>query len=404
MIRVPCGQSSTPFGSIHGCIAVGISLCPSRSSVPSASATLAWNASASPASERLGPLHLSSTTCSASSLFHATSPFSHSSVSLPATDSRSRSAAGTTSRPSSATIMYSSSTPTTSNREYGPLCGSGLLGGIHSRLEDLHDPVVQLVAEHDVLDAVIEIRVVVDLDQHRAPADDLDVDAVEPVADRVRRPEREVDDLRRRVVDRQRLRVSLLAARPLRRVMIDLPVPLRHEVAAREERLAVEDADAPVEVRRQERLHDDEVAAREELREARRELVARLGAEDAFRERAVRLLQHARQAELGDDVVRLPAVDDERRRDRQVQPLRELEQIHLVAAANDRLGVVDHDEPLAARPAREAVRVMIDVRRLADEERVELREPAVVVTAEELHVEAVRTGRALEPLQRLAVR
>src|SRR5690606_14864046 len=111
-----------------------------------------------------------------------------------------------------------SSMPTTSNREYGPLRGSGLLGGIHSRLEDLHDPVVQLVAEDRVLDAVIEVRVVVDLDQHGTPADGLDVDAVETVADRVRRPEREIDDIGRHLVDRHGVRVALLAARPLRAV------------------------------------------------------------------------------------------------------------------------------------------------------------------------------------------
>src|SRR5690606_17289170 len=250
------------------------------------------------------------------------------------------------------TIMYSSSIPTASNSAYGPLCGSGLLGGIQSRLEDLHDPVVQLVTEHHVLDAVVEVRVVVDLDQHGTPADDLDVDTVEAVADRVRRFEREIDDLLRRFVDGHGFRVALPAARPLRAVMIDLPVPPRHEVAAREERLAVEDADSPVEVRRQERLHDHEVAAREELREARGELVARLGTEDARGERAVRLLQHAGQAEIGDDLVRLRAVDDERRRDRESEPLRELEEVHLVAAADDRLRIVDHDEPLAPRTAR----------------------------------------------------
>src|SRR5690606_30675885 len=271
MMRVPCGQSSTVSGSIHGCIAVGMSLCPSRSSVRSASATFSWNASASPASDARGPLHLSSMTWSASSLFQATSPFSHSSVGSPATDSSSWSAAGTTSSRSASTIMYSSSIPTASNSAYGPLCGSGLLGGIQSRLEDLHDPVVQLVTEHHVLNAVVEVRVVVDLDQHGTPADDLDVDTVEAVADRVRRFEREIDDLLRRFVDGHGFRVALPAARPLRAVMIDLPVPPRHEVAAREERLAVEDADSPVEVRRQERLHDHEVAAREELREARGE-------------------------------------------------------------------------------------------------------------------------------------
>ena len=98
MTRVPCGQSLTSFGSIHGCIAVGMSRRPSRPSLSFASLTLAANALPKPASDGRGPLHLSSMTCSASSLFQAMSPFSNSSVSSPAAASRSWSAAGATSR------------------------------------------------------------------------------------------------------------------------------------------------------------------------------------------------------------------------------------------------------------------------------------------------------------------
>ena len=47
-----------------------------------ASATFAPKASPKPTRLGRGPLHLSSMTCSASSLFHATSPFSNSSVCL----------------------------------------------------------------------------------------------------------------------------------------------------------------------------------------------------------------------------------------------------------------------------------------------------------------------------------
>src|SRR5690606_28487203 len=334
------------------------------------------------------------------------SPFSHSSVSSPATLSSNRSAAGTTSSVSSETIMYSSSIPTASKSRYGLLRGvlrdSGLLCGIDAHLEHFHDPVVKLVAEHRVLDAVVEVRIVVDLDQHGASVHLLDVDAVEPVADRVRGSEREIDDLARCLLHGQGLRIALL--RPFRAVMIDLPMAAGHEVAAREERLSVEDADAPIELRGQERLHDDEIAARKELLKPGRELVARRRPEHPFGERAVRLLQHARQTELGDDLVGLGAVDDERRRHRKVEPLRELEKVDLVAAADDRLRIVDHDEAFGARPARETIGVMVHARRLADEERVEFREPPVVVSGQELHAEAVRSRRALETLERLAIR
>ncbi len=122
----------------------------------------------------------------------------------------------------------------------------------------------------------------------------LDVDAVEPVADRVRRVQRELEHLARGVLHRDRLVLALLRA--LLAVLVDLPVAVGHVVAADEQRLAVEHADAPVELRRHERLHDHEVAARQEALEAGGQLLARVGAEHAFGERAVRLLEHARQA------------------------------------------------------------------------------------------------------------
>ena len=71
---------------------------PSRPSLSFASLTLSAKARPRPASDGRGPLHLNSMTCSASSLFHATSPFSNSSVSSPAAASSSSSAAGATSR------------------------------------------------------------------------------------------------------------------------------------------------------------------------------------------------------------------------------------------------------------------------------------------------------------------
>ena len=109
------------------------------------------------------------------------------------------------------------------------------------------------------------------------------------------------------------------------------------------------------------------------------ELLARVGAEHALGERAVGLLQHARQAELADDVVGARAAHDHRRRDREIEPLRELDEVDLVAAADDRFGIVDHHHAFGPRAAREAVGVVVDVGRLADEQRVELGDPAVVV-------------------------
>src|SRR5687768_2453336 len=191
MMRVPCGQSSTSFGSIHGCIAVGIRRKPSRPSLSFASFTLSAKARPSPVSDGRGPLHLSSMTCSASSLFQAISPFKNSSVNSPAAACKSASAAGATSRLSPSTSMYSTSSPKASNSPSARLdCGSGggfeLLAGIDARADPFHDSIVERVAEDRVLDAAVDVRVVVDLHEHLAAADGLDVDAVETVADRVR--------------------------------------------------------------------------------------------------------------------------------------------------------------------------------------------------------------------------
>ncbi len=46
--------------------------------------------------------------------------------------------------------------------------GLELLFGIDSRLEHLHHALVELVAEHRILDAAVDVRVVVDLHEHVA--------------------------------------------------------------------------------------------------------------------------------------------------------------------------------------------------------------------------------------------
>ena len=58
-----------------------------------------------------------------------------------------------------------------------------------------------LVLADLVLDAVLEVGVVVDLHDDEAVVGLLDVDAVEAVADRARRAHRDVDELRRRLVE-----------------------------------------------------------------------------------------------------------------------------------------------------------------------------------------------------------
>ena len=115
-------------------------------------------------------------------------------------------------------------------------------------------------------------------------------------------------------------------------------------------------------------MHDDQVAPRQQALETGGELFTRVRPKHTLRERTVGLLQHAREAELDDDLVGArAAADDHRRRDRKVEPFRELDQIDLVAAADDRLGIVDDDEALGTRAAGEPIGVMVHGRGRTDE-------------------------------------
>src|SRR6478752_8967881 len=66
--------------------------------------------------------------------------------------------------------------------------------------EPLEQPCPDLVLADLVLDAVLEVRVVVDLHDDEAAVGLLDVHAVEAVADRARRAYRDVDQVARRLV------------------------------------------------------------------------------------------------------------------------------------------------------------------------------------------------------------
>ena len=78
--------------------------------------------------------------------------------------------------------------------------------------------------------------------------------------------------------------------------------------------------------------------------------------------------------------------------------------VHLVRAFQDRLGVVDDDQPFGRRPPGEAVRVMVHLRRLANEQRVELGQPGVIVAADDFGPQPQRVGRLDELVDRLFVR
>ncbi len=82
------------------------------------------------------------------------------------------------------------------------------------------------------------------------------------------------------------------------------------------------------------------------------------------------------------------AVHDQRFRARHAVLGEHLRLEDLVRAPHDRLGVVDHDQPLRLRPPGEAVGVVVDARRLPDEQRVVLRQAPVVLLADLPHADA----------------
>src|SRR3954452_3267663 len=116
-------------------------------------------------------------------------------------------------------------------------------------LEPLDEPLEHadpdLVLADLVLDAVLEVGVVVDLHDDEAVVGLLDVDAVEAVPDRARRAHRDVDELRRRLVEIEGAKAAL-ARGAVGPVLDDLPMAACHPVLADEQRLAREHADAPV--------------------------------------------------------------------------------------------------------------------------------------------------------------
>src|SRR6266571_7602448 len=115
-------------------------------------------------------------------------------------------------------------------------CAS-LIAPYRSLLEPLDEPLEQprpdLVLAELVLDAVLEIGIVVDLHDDEAAVGLLDVDAVEAVADRPRRAHRDVDQVARRLVEFEGAKAALVRG-AVGAVLDDLPMATRHAVLTHE--------------------------------------------------------------------------------------------------------------------------------------------------------------------------
>ncbi len=93
----------------------------------------------------------------------------------------------------------------------------------------------------------------------------LEVDAIKPVADKVRGADAHVEHFRGDLVDGKGF-VAALVRRAVGAVVDDLPVLLGHRILADEQRLAGQYPDPPIKFRRHEALRQQQVGLLEELR------------------------------------------------------------------------------------------------------------------------------------------
>ena len=180
-------------------------------------------------------------------------------------------------------------------------------------------------------------------------------------------------------------------------------MPLRHVVAADEDRLAGQDPHPPVVVGVEEFLGQDQVRVLEQPARDSLQLRAVVRLEDPAGERAVGDLQHDGVRDLRFQLVQAFAAHDLGLRRRHPVGLEQFRQVDLVRAAQDGIRVVQYHHALALGLLGEAVRVVVDLGRLANEERVVFREPPVVLAGDQVHVHPEVAPRGDEPLQGLRV-
>ena len=214
-----------------------------------------------------------------------------------------------------------------------------------------HDPAIEFILQNRIFVARIEIRIVIHLNQIKRSVRLLHVDAVQTVANQISGLQSDLDTTPRRQFDRQRF--GLAVAAMIGALLIDdLPMAFCHIVLAGKQRLAVENADPPVERRGQELLGDQQLRFRQEVVQAAIQLRLVGDFDDALREGAVGFLEHAGESQLGGDLLGIVAVHDHRGRRRNLVTGQQFRQVDLVGASHDRLRIINDDQPLARRAGR----------------------------------------------------
>ncbi|KFF33766.1 hypothetical protein G039_0316595 [Pseudomonas aeruginosa VRFPA01] len=271
--------------------------------------------------------------------------------------------------------------------------------------EGLEDAPVEFVAELAVLDAGVEVRVVVDLDDQHPVAGLLQVHPIEAVADPPGRLQSQLQHRRRHLLQRYgaALAVDVLA---VGLVVVDLPVAARHEVLAGVQRLAVEHTDAPVVLGVEELLRQQQDRTLEQLARRRQQFAVVVDLDHATGEAAIGNLQHQREAQAPGHplpVLRAFLVEDLGERHAQLPATEQVGQVDLVGAAQDRCRVVHHHQAFALGLLGEAIGVVVDPGGLADQQGVELGQACVVLASDQFDVDAEAGADPHEVGQRLRV-
>lgn len=250
-----------------------------------------------------------------------------------------------------------------------------------------------------ILVVEVQVGVVVHLDDDRASIELLDVDAMEAVADQARGPAGDAAHRSRRAIQRHAFDAPV-PRRAARRRASDLPVTGHHPVAACEQGPAVEHADAPIERRRRPRLRDEQRRVAEQLGHAALPGLERRHLEHRGRERSVRHLEDEGAADRTDHVlVGSRAHHDGGARRGHAGASEQLGEVHLVPAAQDRAGVVDHRDAERLRALCEAERRQVGPGEAAQEQRVVLGDAVEIVEPDAGDAQALAARDALEPVE-----
>ena len=189
-------------------------------------------------------------------------------------------------------------------------------------------------------------------------------------------------------------------------MVIDLPVPLAHEVLAGKQRPVVEHADAPVVIRVHEGLGQYHRRLFQVITQAGGQLFAGLHLADTPGKTAVGNLQHHGQFQFLDQPVNLLVVIAEHKGGgwhRHPIGLHQLRQVDLVGAAQDRARVIHHHHALLLRLAGELIGMVIQRRGLADKQAVVFPQAGIGITTNLVHANTQLATGTDKPFQRRLV-